>query len=109
MTVKTSTRRRLTILGLLGPFTLVFACTIVLPIVVAVVRSLHGVTHEGPLGRGTRIESFVGPANYARALTDTGFVSSIGRVILFGVVQVPVMIVLATVLALLGLTPDSGH
>jgi multiple sugar transport system permease protein len=44
---------------------------------------------------------FAGLANYQAALTDSAFIDSIGRVALFGLVQVPVMIGLATVLALL--------
>lgn len=44
---------------------------------------------------------FAGFANYAQALGDGNFIASIGRMLLFGVVQVPVMIVLATILALL--------
>lgn len=101
MSITAAARRRLTIVGLLGPFTAVFVGTIVLPIAVAIRQSLYGVTHAGPLGRGQRLESFVGLDNYIRALSDTGFVTSIGRVLLFGAVQVPVMIVLATTLALL--------
>lgn len=94
-------RDRATILLLLGPFTLVFAATIVLPILFAIRQSLHGVRHEGPLGRGRRVEEFVGADNYVTALSDPAFMGSIGRVLLFGAVQVPVMIILATALALL--------
>ncbi|GAA1491226.1 carbohydrate ABC transporter permease [Brachybacterium sacelli] len=101
MTLSTASRRRIAILGLLGPFTAVFAATIVVPIAVAIRQSLYGVSHEGPLGQGRRVESFIGLENYVHALSDQGFVSSLGRVLLFGTVQVPVMIVLATALALL--------
>ncbi|AXE40081.1 carbohydrate ABC transporter permease [Acidipropionibacterium virtanenii] len=96
-----STRRRLAIFGLLGPFTLVFAAMIVLPIIVAIYQSMLSVRYEGPLGRGIRAEHFVGLSNYGRALAEPGFVSSIGRVLIFAIVAVPVMIILATVLALM--------
>src|SRR5690606_38538545 len=45
--------------------------------------------------------TFAGLSNYIAALTNVNFIESIGRMILFGVVQVTVMIVAATVLALL--------
>ncbi|MEZ0491457.1 carbohydrate ABC transporter permease [Kineococcus sp. TBRC 1896] len=93
--------RRLAILGLLGPFTLLFAATIALPIFYALYESLTGVERSGPLGRGTTSTIFVGLSNFADALSDEAFVASLGRVLLFAVVQVPVMIVLATALALM--------
>lgn len=101
MATKTSAGRRLAILGFLGPFALLFAATIILPIGFAIYQSLLGVEHTGPLGRGETHSVFVGFANYAAALSSPGFVTSLGRVLLFAVIQVPLMIVLATVLALL--------
>src|SRR5699024_5082791 len=44
---------------------------------------------------------FAGFDNYVQALSNANFVASIGRMVLFGVVQVTVMIVAATILALL--------
>jgi multiple sugar transport system permease protein len=44
--------------------------------------------------------SFVGLDNYAEGLTDEAFVSGVGRVVLFLLVQVPVMVVLALIFAL---------
>jgi multiple sugar transport system permease protein len=44
---------------------------------------------------------FAGFDNYAQVLGDPNFVASIGRMFLFGIVQVPVMLILCTVLALL--------
>jgi multiple sugar transport system permease protein len=49
---------------------------------------------------------FVGLGNYTEALKDSQFLSGLGRIALFFVVQVPIMIVLATVFALI---IDSGR
>ncbi|MEK8227006.1 sugar ABC transporter permease [Oerskovia sp. M15] len=53
------------------------------------------------LGLGGTQEIFDPLFNYAYALSDSTFLTSIGRVLLFGVVQVPVMLVLALGIALL--------
>ncbi|NAZ80501.1 ABC transporter permease subunit [Kineococcus sp. R8] len=86
---------------LLSPFLVLFALTFLLPVVYAVGQSFTAVDRRGLFGEGGITSSFAGFDNYARALDDPTFVASIGRVLLFGVVQVPVMIVLVTVLALL--------
>jgi multiple sugar transport system permease protein len=86
---------------LLAPFLLLFALTFVVPIIAALGQSFTAVDRAGLFGEDGVTSRFAGFGNYARALTDTGFVDSIGRMLLFGVVQVPVMIVLCTALALL--------
>jgi len=86
---------------LLAPFLALFVLTFILPILVAVGSSFMKVTRKGLFGEAGVTESFVWFDNYAQALGDGNFLASIGRVLLFGVVQVPVMIVVATVLALL--------
>ncbi|WP_432536380.1 carbohydrate ABC transporter permease [Kineococcus arenarius] len=86
---------------LLAPFLVLFALTFVLPIVYAVGQSFTRVQRQGLFGEEGITSGFAGLDNYERALGDPAFVASIGRVLLFGVVQVPVMIVAVTILALL--------
>lgn len=86
---------------LMAPFLLLFALTFVAPVLYAVGQSFTRVTREGLFGQAGTSSGFAGFENYARALSDGGFAASVGRVLLFGVVQVTVMIVAATVLALL--------
>lgn len=94
-------RRRLTVLGFLGPFLLIFFLTLVLPIVYAVYQSVVGIQRSGAFGQGGSSQTFVGLSNYVTALTNPEFVASLERVLLYAVVQVPVMILLATALALM--------
>ncbi len=86
---------------LLAPFLLFFALTFVLPILVALGNSFTRVTRSGVFGEQGVTSEFAWFANYAQALENGNFTDSIVRMLLFGVVQVTVMIVLATVLALL--------
>lgn len=101
MSTKSKSGRRLVIAGLLGPFTVLFAATIALPIGYAIYESAVGIKRSGAFGLGSSSPTFVGLSNYRAALTDHAFTTSLVRVLLFAVVQVPVMIVLATALALL--------
>jgi multiple sugar transport system permease protein len=71
----------------------VFAFVLVAPVVYSIYLSLF---KEQLIG-GT---SFVGVANYAQALADPQFWDSLGRVTLFLLVQVPIMLGLALVAAL---------
>jgi multiple sugar transport system permease protein len=86
-------------LGFVTPFLIVFAVTFVAPIVFSVYLSLY----RSKLIGGT---SFVGGENYTDALTDPHFWSAFGRVALFLVVQVPIMLLLALTVAL---AIDSGR
>lgn len=92
-------RKRRAIIGFLGPFAVLFAAFYVLPIAYALYRSLIVTKREGPFGAAT--DAWGGLENYSRALQDTEFVRSVGRTLLFGVVQVPVMLLLALTFALL--------
>ncbi|MGW1888793.1 carbohydrate ABC transporter permease [Streptomyces sp. NPDC002004] len=83
------------------PFLALFALCFVAPIGYAVYESLLRSERSGPLGLGGAHEVYAGLANYTHALHDEQFLSGFGRVLLFGVVQIPVMICLATALALL--------
>jgi multiple sugar transport system permease protein len=84
-----------------APFGLLFTLFFVVPIVYAINQSTLGVERTGELGLGGARTVFVGLDNYRRALADEAFVDSVLRVLLFAVVQVPLMIGLAVVLALL--------
>lgn len=86
---------------LLAPFLALFLLTFILPIFVAIGSSFTKVTRSGLFGEAGVRSEFAWFNNYAQALSDGNFIASIGRMLLFGVVQVPVMIVLCTVLALM--------
>lgn len=85
----------------LAPFLLVYVFAMILPIFYAVYQSMLTVERSGPTGLGKPSIGFAGLDNYALALDQTAFVESFARVLLFGIVQVPVMLLLALVLALL--------
>ncbi|MFV2013026.1 MULTISPECIES: carbohydrate ABC transporter permease [unclassified Micromonospora] len=85
------------------PFGALFVLFYAVPIGYAVVQSLYVVERTGTFGPAREV--FGGLAQYQRVLTDSPFWFSIGRVLLFGAVQVPVMLGLALLLALL---LDSG-
>ncbi|GAA3063905.1 MULTISPECIES: sugar ABC transporter permease [Actinomycetes] len=86
---------------LVTPFLLLFLFTFVLPILMALGQSFTLVEREGLFGEEGVTSTFAWFENYRLALADGQFIASIGRMLLFGVVQVPIMITLATVLALL--------
>jgi multiple sugar transport system permease protein len=90
--LSTRKQRRTAYLFLL-PFFIVFITMLVVPLVYAGYLSLF----ESKLIGG---EVFAGLANYARALTDPAFLAGLGRVALFFVVQVPIMLGLALFFAL---------
>ena len=94
-------RNRTTPWLFLSPFLLLFVFTMVVPILIAVGQSFMTVERRGLLGEEGVATKFAGIDNYVVALTNVNFIDSIGRMLLFGVVQVTVMIVSATVLALL--------
>jgi multiple sugar transport system permease protein len=75
------------------PFFVVFLTMLVIPLIYSGYLSLF----ESRLIGG---EAFAGLANYIRALQDPAFLSSLGRVALFLLIQVPIMLALAVFLAL---------
>ncbi|MGK5682816.1 carbohydrate ABC transporter permease [Actinoplanes sp. URMC 104] len=85
------------------PFGVLFILFYLLPIGYAIVQSLYTVERTGTFGPAREV--FGGLTQYRRVFDDGAFWASIGRVLVFGVVQVPVMLGLALVLALL---LDSG-
>lgn len=86
---------------LMAPFLLLFLFTFVMPIIYAIGESFTHTQRRGLFGEKGITSSFAGFTNYAEALANSNFVASIGRVLLFGIVQVPVMIIACTILALL--------
>jgi multiple sugar transport system permease protein len=92
-------RRRWTGWGFVGPFAAVFTLVFLAPIGYAMYLSLF----SNPLVGGN---SFVGLDNFARALADPQFWTSVSRVALFLAVQVPIMLGIALLVAL---AIDSGR
>lgn len=83
-----------------SPFVLLYVLFLAVPLVYAIIYSLHGEHHSG-LGLAPPTITFVGLANYIQAIQDPLFIGGIERVLLFGVVQIPVMLFAALALALL--------
>jgi multiple sugar transport system permease protein len=86
-------RRSWTGWAFVGPFLAVFAFALIVPIGYAIYLSLY---RQQLIGGN----AFVGIDNYKTALSDPQFWASLRRVLLFLVVQVPVMTVLALLAAL---------
>ncbi|NUU07896.1 sugar ABC transporter permease [Leifsonia sp. C5G2] len=95
--IKTPHKRA--IVALVAPFLVLFALFYALPVGYAVWESLLVVQRDGTFGPATEV--FGGLQQYALVFQDQAFWGSVGRVLLFGVVQVPVMLGLALVFALL--------
>jgi multiple sugar transport system permease protein len=83
------------------PFVLLFLAFFLVPIGYALYQSLLKIERTGVLGLGGSHTVFAGVTNYTRALHEPGFVDSLLRVLLFAIVEVPVMVVLSVALALL--------
>ncbi|WP_406320389.1 carbohydrate ABC transporter permease [Streptomyces sp. NBC_01637] len=92
-------RRSWTGWGFIGPFAVVFAFVFLAPIAYSIYLSLF----RNKLIGGT---SFVGLDNYQQALHDSQFWDSLGRVSLFLLIQVPIMLGIALLVAL---ALDSGR
>lgn len=84
-----------------APLTALFLLFMVAPLLIATYSSFFAERRSG-LGLDGRAPTvvFVGLENYARALQDEAFLVGFGRVVVFGLVQVPVMLGVALVLAL---------
>jgi raffinose/stachyose/melibiose transport system permease protein len=93
---RSSTRKRLELLLLLGPATVLFVAFVFLPLIAASYYSLYDWNGFGPL------VDFVGFDNYAKALGDPLFQGAIGHnlfiVVASLVVQLPLSIALALLL-----------
>ncbi|MFC3300002.1 sugar ABC transporter permease [Arthrobacter agilis] len=83
----------------IAPFAVLFLAFYAIPIIYAIVQSLLTVEREGTFGRPRQV--FGGFVQYEQVFQNTAFWESVGRVLLFGVVQVPIMLGLALLFALL--------
>src|SRR5205823_10443909 len=89
-------------LAFLAPFCVLFVLFFLLPIGYAIYQSFLKVHVSGlGLGPGSTTTVFAGLSNYTQVFSDPPFLEGLARVLLFGVVQIPVMLVFAAVLALL--------
>nr|WP_235559913.1 sugar ABC transporter permease [Microbacterium sp. Leaf159] len=92
-------RRSWTGWAFVGPFLAVFALVLVAPVIYSIYLSLFREQLIGGV-------EFVGFENYAEALADSKFWESLGRVVVFLLVQVPLMLGIALIAAL---AIDSGR
>lgn len=85
------------------PFCLLFLVVFVIPIFYAIYQSFFQqvAVGGGAYGGGKMTNKFVGVKNFVYALTSSDFWTGTGRVLIYTVFQVPVMIVGALVLAML--------
>ncbi len=90
---------RRAIVVFVAPFGILYGLFYAIPIAYAVYQSLLTVQREGTFGPATQV--WGGLTQYALVFQDSAFWTSVGRVLLFGIVQVPVMLLLALVFALL--------
>lgn len=89
---------------LIAPMVALFILFFAVPIVLAAIQGFTRERRTG-LGLGTGKIDFVGLSNFVSVLSDGRILAGFGRVLLIGIIQVPTMLVLATVMALLF---DSG-
>lgn len=87
----------------MAPFAALFIFIFVIPILVSVYKSFFQtqVAGAGPFGGGESQQVFVGFDNFAYVIGSGDFWAGIGRVIIYTLFQVPIMIGLALALALL--------
>jgi multiple sugar transport system permease protein len=85
---------------LLLPFLVMFAAFFIAPIIFAMVDSLFSQKSSG-LGLGAPTREFVFLDNYAAALSNPSFLASLGRLVAFSAIEVPLMVVTAVGLSLL--------
>lgn len=98
---RSANQRRLNIAAYLfvAPFMIVFIIMLLLPLLYSGYLSLFTTQLIGG-------QAFAGLANYVRAFTDPDFLAGVGRMALFLVIQVPIMLVLSLFFAL---ALDSGR
>jgi multiple sugar transport system permease protein len=95
-------RRPGTPYAFLAPALILFTAFLAAPIGYAAYLSLRRVKVSGlGLGAGSRVEIWAGLSNYSRSLADPEFLPSVGRIGLYGLIVVPVMLGLALLMALL--------
>ncbi len=82
------------------PFVLLFIAFFFAPLLYAFSQSLYRV-HRSGLGLTPPTIVFAGLSNYVKAFQDPAFWDGVKRVLVFGVIQIPIEMILAVVLALL--------
>lgn len=82
----------------LAPFLVAFLAFFVTPVGYAIYLSLFVKKRSGV---GPAKDVFGGMANYLRAFQDSDFLQSLLNILLFGVIQIPLMLIVATGLALI--------
>lgn len=92
-------RHRGAITFFIGPFAALFLLFYLLPIGYAVWQSLQVIERDGTYGAPRQV--FGGLQQYVQVFESGEFWASVGRMLLFGVVQVPIMLGLALLFALL--------
>jgi multiple sugar transport system permease protein len=84
------------------PAVVLYALVLLIPIGYTIYLSLEKAQVSGlGLGLGSRKQVFAGLGNYASALSDAAFLSSLLRVVIYSLILVPVMLGLALLFALL--------
>jgi multiple sugar transport system permease protein len=83
----------------IAPFGILYVLFYIVPILYAVYQSLLTVQRSGTYGKATEV--FGGLTQYVQVFQNSDFWTSVLRVLLFGIVQVPVMLGLALLFALL--------
>ena len=93
------TPHRKALVALIAPFATLFFLLYLLPIGYAFWQSLLVIERDGTFGKAREV--FGGFQQYEAVMQNDAFWQSMGRMALFGIVQVPVMLGLALVFALL--------
>ncbi|HTR90437.1 MAG TPA: sugar ABC transporter permease [Trebonia sp.] len=85
-----------------APAVVLYALVLLIPVGYTLYMSVEKTQVSGlGLGAGARKQVFAGLSNYASAITDSAFVSSLLRVVVYSLILVPVMLGLALLFALL--------
>jgi multiple sugar transport system permease protein len=85
----------------LAPFGILFLAFFLAPIIYAFKLSLYTLHRHPSLNAATSFTSFSWFDQYRRAFTDSDFLTGLVHMVVFGVIQVPVMLILALTFALL--------
>lgn len=93
------TKNRSAVIGFLGPFVVLFLMFYIAPIGYALYQSFFTVKRVGTFGPPTQV--FGGLTQYAQVVQSSDFWASIGRVLVFFAVSIPLQLGLALIFALL--------
>ena len=87
----------------MAPFGIMFALVFILPIFWAIYSSFFRQVTEGgsAYGGGELVNKFVGLENFRYVITSANFWAGTGRVLIYTLIQVPIMIIAALVLAMI--------